>query len=63
MTIAKVRAGKVNLNSGQVWKHCCLKYSDPYKELWIPDDLGRCGIYCIEHPEVLLGFEDDLPEK
>lgn len=49
------------LNSdGEVYKHCCNKWVDPKNELWIPNDTGRIGIYCIEHPEVLLGYEDDL---
>lgn len=47
-------------HEGEVYKHCCNKWTNPKEELWIPDDNGRVGIYCIEHDKVLLGFEDDL---
>ncbi len=50
-------------DKGEVYKHCCMVWNDPNEELWIPDDTGRIGIYCMEHDQVLLGYEDEIPEK
>lgn len=55
---------KMHLNSdGQVYKPCCMAWVDPRNELWIPRDDGRVDIVCINHPEVHLEYEDDLPEN
>jgi hypothetical protein len=47
---------------GEVWKHCCMEWVDPKKELWIYQEDDRVAIYCMEH-DVLLGYEDDLPQE
>lgn len=50
-------------NDGEVYKHCCDKWSNPKDELWIYHNDGKVGIYCIEHEHCLLGYENDLPEE
>ena len=53
----------MNLNhDGEVYKHCCQLWSNPKDELWMTLEDDRVEIRCIDHPEVLLGYADDLPE-
>lgn len=47
---------------GDCWVRCCMQWRDPYKELWIPRDDGVIDIFCINHPEVHLGYESDLSD-
>jgi hypothetical protein len=50
-------------HEGQVWVRCCQEWRDPYKELWIfRENDNRIDIVCIKHPEVHLGYDDDLPQ-
>ncbi len=49
-------------HEGEIWKHCCSKWSAPKDELWIYKDDGEVEIYCINHDTVLLCLEKDLDE-
>jgi len=52
----------MNINhEGEVWKHCCGKWANPYLQLWTDrDDDKIADIWCIDHPECHLGFASDL---
>ena len=51
----------MHLNAdGDVWVRCCMQWRDPNRELWLYRDDGRVDIVCIHHPDVHLGFDDDL---
>ncbi len=54
----------MHLNAaGQVWVHCCQEWRQPLRELWTPrEDDKLSDIWCLEHPEVHLGYESDLVE-
>jgi hypothetical protein len=47
-------------HEGEVWVRCCLEWHDPARELWILREDGRTDIVCRKHPDVHLGYEDDL---
>jgi hypothetical protein len=55
----------MQLNSdGEVYKHCCDKWTDPYAELWTDrEDDKIADIWCLEHPQVHLGYASDLDNK
>ena len=52
---------QLNHEQTEVYCHACLQWHDLLTQtLWMPGDDGRVGIYCLNHDQVLLGFEDDI---
>ncbi len=50
--------------NGDVYKPCCMTWSDPYKELWTDrEDSKIADIWCLKHSLVHLGYASDLDNK
>jgi hypothetical protein len=55
----------LNHEKTEVWCHACLEWHDILTEtLWYPrDNDDRIDIVCGNHPEVHLGYDDDLEKN